>query len=75
MLAFIQSQPSVVERLLRHVETPSIVDLLVRIIQLDEVPGGAGVLEVCSYMQHSSWQLTQYRNSVAFVGESHGEIG
>ncbi|KAG1756903.1 SIT4 phosphatase-associated protein-domain-containing protein [Suillus paluster] len=45
MLAFIQSQPSVVERLLRHVETPSIVDLLVRIIQLDEVPGGAGVLE------------------------------
>ncbi|KAG8217935.1 Mu homology domain-containing protein [Butyriboletus roseoflavus] len=46
MLAFIQSQPSVVERLLRHVETPSIVDLLVRIIQLDEHPGGAGVLEV-----------------------------
>ncbi|KAH7929628.1 SAPS-domain-containing protein, partial [Leucogyrophana mollusca] len=45
MLAFIQSQPSVVERLLRHVETPSIVDLLVRIIQLDEHPSGAGVLE------------------------------
>ena len=47
MLAFIQSQPSVVERILRHVETPSFVDLLVRIIQLDEQPGGAGVLEVC----------------------------
>ncbi|KAH7889332.1 SIT4 phosphatase-associated protein-domain-containing protein [Phlebopus sp. FC_14] len=45
MLAFIQSQPSVVERLLRHVETPSIVDLLVRVIQLDEHPSGAGVLE------------------------------
>ncbi|KAG1794856.1 SIT4 phosphatase-associated protein-domain-containing protein [Suillus plorans] len=45
MLAFIQSQPYVVERLLRHVETPSVVDLIVRIIQLDEVPGGAGVLE------------------------------
>jgi len=28
-----------------YVETPSIVDLLVRIIQLDEHPGGAGVLE------------------------------
>lgn len=75
MLAFIQSQPYVVERLLRHVETPSVVDLIVRIIQLDEVPGGAGVLEVCSYMQHSAWQLTQYRNSVAFVGEPHGQIG
>ncbi|KAJ6622941.1 SIT4 phosphatase-associated protein-domain-containing protein [Mycena sp. CBHHK59/15] len=45
MLAFIRAQPSVVERLLRHVETPSFVDLLVRIIQLDEQPGGAGVLE------------------------------
>ncbi|KAF8550431.1 SAPS-domain-containing protein [Imleria badia] len=51
MLAFIQSQPSVVERLLCHVETPSIVDLLVRIIQLDEHPGGAGVLEWLSSEQ------------------------
>jgi hypothetical protein len=46
MLAFIRAQPSIVERLLRHIETPSFVDLLVRIIQLDEQPGGAGVLEV-----------------------------
>lgn len=46
MLAFIQSQPNIVERLLQHIETPSIVDLLVRIIQLDEQPGGVGVLEV-----------------------------
>lgn len=75
MLAFIQSQPSVVERLLQHVETPSIVDLIIRIIQLDEVSGGAGVLEVCSYMQHSASQLTQCRNAVAFVGEPHGQIG
>ncbi|TFK68279.1 SAPS-domain-containing protein [Pluteus cervinus] len=45
MLAFMQSQPSAVERLLRHVETPSFVDLLIRIIQLDEQPGGNGVLE------------------------------
>jgi hypothetical protein len=58
MLAFIQSQPSVVERLLCHVETPSIVDLLVRIIQLDEHPGGAGVLEVCSYMHSCAHSLT-----------------
>ncbi|KAI0957676.1 hypothetical protein AcW1_005989 [Taiwanofungus camphoratus] len=45
MLAFIQSQPAVVERLLRHIETPAFADLLVRIIQLDELPAGAGVLE------------------------------
>lgn len=48
MLAFIQSQPSVVDRLLRHIENPSFVDLLVRMIQMDEQPGGSGVLEVRS---------------------------
>lgn len=47
MLAFIQAQPNVVERLLRHIETPAFADLLVRIIQLDEAPSCAGVLEVC----------------------------
>ncbi|KAG6865408.1 hypothetical protein C0991_002902 [Blastosporella zonata] len=45
MFAFIRSQPRVVERLLVHVETPSLVDLIIRIIQLDEQPTGAGVLE------------------------------
>ncbi|THH23096.1 hypothetical protein EUX98_g8077 [Antrodiella citrinella] len=45
MLAFIQSQPDVVDRILRHIETPAFADLLVRIIQLDEHPSGAGVLE------------------------------
>lgn len=51
MLAFIQSQPNIVERLLHHVEAPSIVDLLVRIVQLDEQPGGSGVLEWLSSEQ------------------------
>jgi hypothetical protein len=46
MLAFIQSQTNIVERLLCHIETPAFVDLLVRIMQLDEHPSGAGVLEV-----------------------------
>ena len=47
MLAFIQAQPNVVERLLRHIETPAFADLLVRIIQLDELPVCANGLEVC----------------------------
>lgn len=46
MLAFIQAQPSIIERLLRHIETPAFADLLMRIVQLDEVPAGEGVLEV-----------------------------
>ena len=46
MLSFIQSQPDIVERLLRHIETPSFVDLLGRIIQLDEIIPNSNVLEV-----------------------------
>ncbi|PPQ89434.1 hypothetical protein CVT25_012813, partial [Psilocybe cyanescens] len=45
MLAFIQSQPNIVERLIRHIETPSFVDLIGRIIQLDEVIPNSNVLE------------------------------
>ncbi|KAG6833098.1 hypothetical protein H0H87_011509 [Tephrocybe sp. NHM501043] len=45
MFAFIRSQPRIVERLLIHVESPPLVDLIIRIIQLDEQPSGAGVLE------------------------------
>lgn len=46
MLAFIQSLPTPVESLLKHIDNPPFVELLVRIIQLDEYPGGSGVLEV-----------------------------
>ncbi|KAF9014193.1 SIT4 phosphatase-associated protein-domain-containing protein [Cyathus striatus] len=45
MLAFIQSQPSIVERLLRHIETPAFPELFSRIIELDDRPEVSGVLE------------------------------
>ncbi|KAF6763649.1 SIT4 phosphatase-associated protein-domain-containing protein [Ephemerocybe angulata] len=45
MIAFIQAQPNVVDRILQHIETSPFVDLLVRIIQLDEHAAGSGVLE------------------------------
>lgn len=72
MLAFIQSQPSVIERLLLHVETPSFVDLLVRIIQLDEQPGGGGVLEVRTFV--TSTNSAYLACIVAFFRESYGSI-
>jgi hypothetical protein len=52
MLAFIQAQPDIVERLLRHIETPSFVDLLGRIIQLDEIIPNSNVLEVSKCLSH-----------------------
>ena len=61
-LTFIQNQPDIVDRLLRHIETPSFADLLVRIIQLDEHPSGAGVLEVCS----PSYMTTLYRENSSY---------
>ncbi|KAI0345113.1 SAPS-domain-containing protein [Trametopsis cervina] len=49
MLAFIQAQPNVVERLLRHIEIPPLTELLFRIIQLDELPTCSGVLDWLSH--------------------------
>ncbi|KAH7343684.1 SIT4 phosphatase-associated protein-domain-containing protein [Rhizoctonia solani] len=45
MLAFIKSIPDVVNRMLAHIESPPFVDLMFRIIQLDENPGNIGVME------------------------------
>ncbi|KAL1761338.1 SIT4 phosphatase-associated protein-domain-containing protein [Schizophyllum commune] len=45
VVAFIQSQPDVIDRIIRLIETPAFVDLLVRIIQLDEPDGCDNILE------------------------------
>lgn len=54
MLAFIQAQPSVLDKILYHIETPAFADLLMRIVQLDEQPVGVGVLQVCSIWRVAS---------------------
>ena len=46
MLHFIQSQPSILDRLLAQIESPPFVDLVFRIIQVEDLPGGAGVIDV-----------------------------
>lgn len=46
MFDFIRSQPAVLDRILRHIEIPAFVDLIFRLIQLEELPGAAGVIEV-----------------------------
>ena len=73
MLAFVQAQANVVDRLLRHIETPAFADLLVRIIQLDEVPSCSGVLEVCHpFSGHALPRATlTSRRAVAIPGEPH----
>ena len=72
MFAFVRSQPDVLARLLLHVETPSIVDLLVRIVQLDEQPTGTGVLEVSNIAVIFVHSLLIYAILVAIFRRSHG---
>lgn len=45
MLDFIKSQPSILERLMAHLETPAIVDLIFRMLHMDGISGGSGVVE------------------------------
>ncbi|EEH08209.1 SIT4-associating protein SAP190 [Histoplasma capsulatum G186AR] len=45
MLAFIKSLDGVVPTLLRHVDNPMIMDLLLKIISLERIEGGQGVVE------------------------------
>jgi serine/threonine-protein phosphatase 6 regulatory subunit 3 len=51
MLAFIKSIPDVVNRMLMHIESPPFVDLLFRIIQLDDNPGNIGVMDVSWFLR------------------------
>ena len=64
--------PNTVDRLLVHIEVPPIVDLLIRIIQLDDLPTGAGVLEVCFpplYLYPSQNSILQWLSSENLMGK------
>ncbi|TPX57476.1 hypothetical protein PhCBS80983_g03815 [Powellomyces hirtus] len=45
MISFIRDQPNVVPRLLTHIGSSAIADLLLKLISMEEVPEGAGIVE------------------------------
>ncbi|CAG8596141.1 1259_t:CDS:10, partial [Dentiscutata heterogama] len=45
MVKFIQSIPNVVKKMLNHMETSAIMDLLLKLISYEEYPEGAGVID------------------------------
>ena len=55
MMELFCSLPNVVSDLLKHVECPMIMDLLLKIIALDRSEGGQGVVEVCYYSLRSNF--------------------
>lgn len=46
MIAFIRGEPDVVKKLLTHIGSSAIADLLLKLISMEEVPEGAGIVEV-----------------------------
>ena len=46
MLSFIRSQPKVVPKLLLHMSTSAIMDLLLKIISMEESSEGKGTVQV-----------------------------
>jgi len=47
MIPFIKSIPNVVPKLLRHIETSAIMDLLLKIISMEKTETAAGIVDVC----------------------------
>ncbi|KAI9594283.1 SIT4 phosphatase-associated protein-domain-containing protein [Syncephalis fuscata] len=45
VLGFIKSQPKVLSRFLEHIATSAVMDLLLKIISMEEIPDGHGVVE------------------------------
>ncbi|KAG0348184.1 hypothetical protein BG005_011686, partial [Podila minutissima] len=59
MLEFIKAQPDVVPKLLLHMSTSSIMDLLLKIISMEEAPEGRGTVEWLSKQGLMPWLVNQ----------------
>ena len=47
MIPFIQSIPDIVTKLLKHIETSAIMDLLLKLISMEKAEHGEGIVDVC----------------------------
>jgi SIT4-associating protein SAP185/190 len=45
MIPFIKSIPNIVPKLLRHIDTSAIMDLLLKIISMEKTEPGSGIVE------------------------------
>ncbi|KAF9333129.1 hypothetical protein BG006_004002 [Podila minutissima] len=59
MLRFIKSQPEVVPKLLLHMSTSSIMDLLLKIISMEESPEGKGTVQWLSEQGLMPWLVNR----------------
>ncbi|KAG0215369.1 hypothetical protein BGX28_000109 [Mortierella sp. GBA30] len=59
MLQFIKSQPDVVSKLLLHISTSSVMDLLLKIISMEESPEGRGTVQWLSEQGLMPWLVNR----------------
>lgn len=51
MIKFFKSIPEVVPKMLKHIDCPMVMDLLLKIISVEKVEGGTGIVDVSLYNQ------------------------
>ncbi|PTB35824.1 hypothetical protein M441DRAFT_152422 [Trichoderma asperellum CBS 433.97] len=84
MMELLWSLPNVIPDMLRHVESPMIMDLLLKIIALDRTEGGQGVVEVVPFFMCVSnpsipciqWLYSQdiIPTLLSFLGPEHSWV-
>lgn len=57
MITFIKSIDGVVVDMMKHVDCPMVMDLLLKLISLEKDPGGQGIVDVCQHRKADSIHL------------------
>ena len=52
MLEFVKSLDGIISAMLQHVDCPMVMDLLLKIISMEKVDGGQGIVDVCRQIGH-----------------------
>jgi hypothetical protein len=52
MMTFIQSEADNLEKILSHLQTSAIMDLLLTLVRMEELPEGKGVVKVINCILH-----------------------
>lgn len=47
MLEFIESRPENLNKILNHLDSSAIMDLLLTLVRMEELPEGKGIVQVC----------------------------
>ena len=64
MLELFKSLDGAVKNMLQHVDSPMVMDLLLKIISLEKAEGGQGIVDVCSTRKTLKALLTNHSGSI-----------